>query len=192
MKKNETEIKEPVETKKSEKSEEKLSALKKAAEEAKKAAQAAEKEAEEAKKAAEEADEKAKEATDKMLRIAAEYDNFRKRAVKEKEDAYTDAYCDAVKTLLPVMDNLQRAKSFETEGDNTGTALIMKQLEECFAKLGVEEIPAKGLPFDPNFHNAVMMDDSGEYEKDTVTDVLQSGYTLRGKVIRFAMVKVAN
>ena len=125
-----------------------------------------------------------------MLRIAAEYDNFRKRAVKEKEDAYTDAYCDAVKTLLPVMDNLQRAKSFD--GTSEGTALIMKQLEECFAKLGVEEIPAKGLPFDPNFHNAVMMDDSGEFPKDTVTEVFQSGYTLRGKVIRFAMVKVAN
>lgn len=186
MKKNETEVKETVEAKKAEKAEkneEKLSTLKKAAESAKK-------EAEEAKKSASEAEEKAKDATDKMLRIAAEYDNFRKRAVKEKEDAYTDAYCDAVKTLLPVMDNLQRAKSFE--GNDAGTALIMKQLEECFQKLGVEEIPAKGLPFDPNFHNAVMMDDSGEFPKDTVTDVLQSGYTLRGKVIRFAMVKVAN
>lgn len=185
MKKNETEVKETVETKKIEKNEEKLSALKKAAEEAKKCAQAAE-------KSAEEAEEKAKEATDKMLRIAAEYDNFRKRAVKEKEDAYTDAYCDAVNTLLPVMDNLKRARSFEGENDNTGTALIMKQLEECFAKLGVEEIPALNLPFDPNFHNAVMIDDSGSAEKDTVTEVLQSGYTLRGKVIRFAMVKVAN
>ncbi len=187
MKKNETEIKDTAETKKSE---DKLSALKKAAEEAKKAAQAAKNEAEAAQKSASEADEKAKEATDRMLRIAAEYDNFRKRAVKEKEDAYTDAYCDAVSTLLPVMDNLQRAKSFD--GDSEGTALIMKQLEECFAKLGVEEIPALNLPFDPNFHNAVMIDDSGSAEKDTVTEVLQSGYTLRGKVIRFAMVKVAN
>lgn len=182
MKKNETEIKDTAETKKSD---DKLSALKKAAE-------AAKNEAEAAQKSAVEAEEKAKEATDRMLRIAAEYDNFRKRAVKEKEDAYTDAYCDAVSTLLPVMDNLQRARSFESEGDNTGTALIMKQLEECFAKLGVEEIPALNLPFDPNFHNAVMIDDSGSAEKDTVTEVLQSGYTLRGKVIRFAMVKVAN
>ncbi len=187
MKKNENEIKE---TSTAKKSDDKLNAFKKSAEEAKKAAEAACKEAEEAKKCAEEAEEKAKEATDRMLRIAAEYDNFRKRAVKEKEDAYTDAYCDAVKTLLPVMDNLKRAKSFDGQGE--GTALIMKQLEECFAKLGVEEIPALNLPFDPNFHNAVMIDDSGNAEKDTVTDVLQDGYTLKGKVIRFAMVKVAN
>ena len=183
MKNNETEVKETDKAKKSEKNEEKVSTLKKAAETAKK-------EAEEAKKLALEADEKAKEATDKMLRIAAEYDNFRKRAVKEKEDAYTDAYCDAVKTLLPVMDNLQRAKSFD--GTSEGTALIMKQLEECFAKLGVEEIPAKGLTFDPNFHNAVMHVEDEEKGENEIVEEFQKGFKVGEKVIRFSMVKVAN
>ena len=170
---------------KAEKSEEKLSALKKAAADAKK-------EAETAKKSADEAIEKEKEATERMLRIAAEYDNFRKRAVKEKEDAYTDAYIDAVKILLPVMDNLERAKSFEKDSDSTGFSLIMKQIEDCFQKLGIEEIPALDLPFDPNYHNAVMIDADNQKEPNTVTEVLQKGYTVRGKVIRFAMVKVAN
>lgn len=143
---------------------------------------------EKAEKAANEAEEKLAATTDKMMRIAAEYDNFRKRASKEKEDAYTDAYADAVKTLLPVMDNLERAQEFSND---EGTALILKQLSECFDKLGVKEIPALDLPFDPNFHNAVMIDEEEGKEPNTVTAVLQKGYTLREKVIRFAMVKVS-
>lgn len=145
---------------------------------------------EEAEKKAKETEEKLAEATDRMMRIAAEYDNFRKRAVKEKEDAYTDSYIDVVKELLPVMDNLERAKSFAKE-DGAGTALIMKQLSEVFEKLGVKEIPAENLPFDPNFHNAVMIDEGSDAEENTVTAVLQKGYTVRDKVIRFSMVKVA-
>ncbi len=155
----------------------------------KKELSAAKKALAEAEKEAKAAKDKEAESTDKMLRLAAEYDNFRKRAVKEKEDAYTDAYVDIVKELLPVMDNLERAKAF-SDAEDTGTALIMKQLSDVFSKLGVEEIPADGVKFDPNVHNAVMMDADTDAEEGTVTAVLQKGYTVRGKVIRFAMVKV--
>lgn len=146
---------------------------------------------EEAEKALKEATEKQAELTDRYMRLAAEYDNFRKRSAKEKEDAYADAYIAAVTELLPVIDNLERAEEYAAEKEDTGSSLILKQLREALGKMSVEEIPAKDLPFDPNFHNAVMLEEGGDAPENTVTAVLQKGYTVRGKVIRFAMVKVA-
>lgn len=146
---------------------------------------------EEACAAVEELKKEKDELNDRYLRLAAEYDNFRKRAVKEKEDAYGDAYIAAVKELLPVIDNLERAEAYSKDSADEGSMLILKQLREALTRMNVEEIPAKGLPFDPNFHNAVMLEEGSGTEENTVTEVFQKGYTVRGKIIRFAMVKVA-
>ena len=131
---------------------------------------------------------------EKYLRLAAEYDNFRKRSQKEKEGIYTDAKTDAVTAFLPVYDNLERALKAPNadEAYAKGVEMTMTQLKEVLAKLGVEEIPALGEIFDPNLHNAVMhVDDEGAQE-NTIVEVFQSGFKSGDKVIRFAMVKVAN
>lgn len=131
---------------------------------------------------------------DKYLRLAAEYDNFRKRTQKEKEGLYADAKTDAVTAFLPVYDNLERAlKSPCTdEAYAKGVEMTMTGLKEVLAKLGVEEIPALGEPFDPNLHNAVMHVDDEAAGENVIVDVFQAGFKLGDKVIRFAMVKVAN
>ena len=131
---------------------------------------------------------------DQFLRLAAEYDNFRKRTQREKDGIYQDAVADTVKKFLPVYDNLERALHHETadEAYKKGVEMTMTQLKEVLAKLGIEEIPALGEPFDPNLHNAVMhVEDEGAGE-NIIVDVFQTGFRSGDKVVRFAMVKVAN
>ena len=131
---------------------------------------------------------------DQFLRLAAEYDNYRKRTAKEKENLWTDAKADTVQAFLPVYDNLERALKQETadEAYKKGVEMTMSQLKEVFAKLGVTEIEAQGKPFDPNLHNAVMHIEDENLEENTVAQVFQAGFMLGEKVIRFAMVQVAN
>lgn len=130
----------------------------------------------------------------KYLRLCAEYDNFRKRSQKEKEAAYADAKADAVLAVLPVYDNLERALKQETadQAYARGVQMTMDGLKEILAKLGVEEIPALGAPFDPSLHNAVMHVEDEDAGENAVVEVFQSGFRLGERVIRFAMVKVAN
>ena len=131
---------------------------------------------------------------DKYLRLAAEYDNYRKRTAKEKESIYADAKLDTVKPFLDVADNLDRAVSQFEEGDphRQGMELICKQFAAVLEKLGVTEIEALGQPFDPTKHNAVMLIDDEAFGENTVAEVFQKGYQMGDKVVRFAMVKVAN
>ena len=135
-----------------------------------------------------------KEQEDKYLRLLAEYDNYRKRSQKEKENAWTTAKADAVKEFLPVFDNLERALKQETadEAYAKGVEMIMTQFRTTLEKLGVTEIPALGLTFDPNLHNAVMHVDDENLGENTVAEVFQTGFQIGDKIIRHAMVKVAN
>ena len=135
-----------------------------------------------------------KEQEDKYLRLLAEYDNYRKRSQKEKENAWTTAKADAVKEFLPVFDNLERALKQETadEAYAKGVEMIMTQFRTTLEKLGVTEIPALGLTFDPNLHNAVMHVDDESLGENTVAEVFQTGFQIGDKIIRHAMVKVAN
>ncbi len=131
---------------------------------------------------------------DKYLRLAAEYDNYRKRTAKEKENIYGDAKADTIKPLLAVYDNLERgiAQYDEADAHRQGLELILRQFTETLTKLGVTEIEAKGQPFDPGLHNAVMHVEDKEAGENTVVEVFQKGFMLGDKVLRFAMVKVAN
>ena len=131
---------------------------------------------------------------DKYLRLAAEYDNYRKRTAKEKESIYGDAKADTIKPLLAVYDNLERGIAQYDEADvhRQGLELILRQFSEALTKLGVTEIEAKGQPFDPEKHNAVMHVEDEEAGENTVVEVFQKGFMLGDKVLRFAMVKVAN
>ena len=135
-----------------------------------------------------------KEQEDKYLRLLAEYDNYRKRSQKEKETAWTTAKADTIKELLPVYDNLERALKQETadEAYAKGVQMTMQQLKTVLEKLGVEEIPAQGEPFDPNLHNAVMHMEDEAMGENIVAEVFQAGFKMGEKVIRHAMVKVAN
>ncbi|HIT31389.1 MAG TPA: nucleotide exchange factor GrpE [Candidatus Enterenecus stercoripullorum] len=134
------------------------------------------------------------EKEDQYLRLAAEYDNYRKRTAKEKESAWTQAKADTVAAFLPVYDNLERALKQDTsdEAYAKGVEMTMKGLQDVLAKLGVEVIPALGETFDPNCHNAVMHVEDEAVGENTVVEVFQQGFTCGDKVIRFAMVKVAN
>lgn len=134
------------------------------------------------------------EKEDQYLRLAAEYDNYRKRTAKEKESAWTQAKADTVAAFLPVYDNLERALKQETsdEAYAKGVEMTMKGLQDVLTKLGVEVIPALGETFDPNCHNAVMHVEDESAGENTVVEVFQQGFTCGDKVIRFAMVKVAN
>jgi len=131
---------------------------------------------------------------DRFLRLAAEYDNFRKRSQKEKDALYADAKADAVKALLPVYDNLERALKQETadEAYKKGVEMTMTGLVKAMEGLGVTQIEAAGQPFDPNVHNAVMHVEDETLGENVVAEVFQAGFKLGDKVIRFAMVKVAN
>ena len=131
---------------------------------------------------------------EQFLRLAAEYDNYRKRTAKEKESLWTDAKADTIQAFLPVYDNLERAMKQDTsdEAYKKGVEMTMNQLKEVFAKLSVTEIEAEGKPFDPNLHNAVMHIEDGNFGENTVAQVFQTGFMLGEKVIRFAMVQVAN
>ena len=134
------------------------------------------------------------EAADKYLRLAAEYDNYRKRTAKEKDSAWIEAKAQTVAAFLPVYDNLERALKQDTadEAYKKGVEMTMKGLQDALAALGVEMIPALGEGFDPNRHNAVMHVDDPEAGESTVVEVFQQGFICGEKVIRFAMVKVAN
>ena len=134
------------------------------------------------------------EAADKYLRLAAEYDNYRKRTAKEKDSAWIEAKAQTVAAFLPVYDNLERALKQDTadEAYKKGVEMTMKGLQDALAALGVEMIPALGEVFDPNRHNAVMHVDDPEAGESTVVEVFQQGFICGEKVIRFAMVKVAN
>ena len=131
---------------------------------------------------------------DQYLRLAAEYDNYLKRTAKEKEGIYANAKIDTIKPFLAVLDNLERGVSQFEEGDahRQGLELICKQFEEVLTKLNVAEIPALGEKFDPEKHNAVMHTEDETAAENTVVEVFQKGYTLGDKILRFAMVKVAN
>lgn len=144
--------------------------------------------------AAPQVDEKLAQAEEKYLRLAAEYDNYRKRTAKEKESAWTNAKAQTVAAFLPVYDNLERALKQQTtdEAYAKGVEMTMKGLQDALSSLGVELIPALGETFDPNRHNAVMHVEDDAAEENTVVEVFQQGFTCGDKVIRFAMVKVAN
>ena len=131
---------------------------------------------------------------DKFLRICAEYDNFRRRSQKEKEALYADIKADTVQKFLPVYDNLERAlkQGTEDEAYRKGVEMIMTQFTSTLEKLGVTPIECLGQTFDPAFHNAVMHVDDEEKGENEIVEVFQKGFTLGDKVIRFAMVKVAN
>ena len=130
---------------------------------------------------------------DKYLRVCAEYDNFRRRSQKERESVYSDAYSDAINALLPVLDNLGRAVGCEDpKALADGLALILKSFDEGLTKLGIEEIKAVGETFDPEHHYAVLHVEDENYGENEVVEVLQKGYIRGDKVIRYAVVKVAN
>lgn len=131
---------------------------------------------------------------DKYLRICAEYDNFRRRSQKEKEALYGDVKADTLLKFLPVYDNLVRALSAATEDEayKKGVEMIMTQFNTTMEKLGVTKIDSLGEKFDPAFHNAVMHIDDEEKGENEIVEVFQEGFKLGDKVIRFAMVKVAN
>ncbi|MFR1707932.1 MAG: nucleotide exchange factor GrpE [Clostridium sp.] len=130
---------------------------------------------------------------DKLLRTVAEYDNFRKRTAKEKENIYTEACADVLKEMLPVLDNLERAVSVEGSAEDLkkGIELTINQFKDSFEKLGVEEIASDG-EFDPNFHNAVMHMEDENLGKNQVAEVFLKGYKKGDKVLRHSMVKVVN
>ena len=131
---------------------------------------------------------------DSYLRLAADYDNFRKRTAKEKDQLYTNGKADAVEKLLPVYDNLERALNQPTEDAayKKGVEMTMTQLVSILNGLGVEIFGQVGDTFDPNIHNAVMHTEDENAEENAITQVFQKGFKLGEKVVRFAMVQVAN
>ena len=131
---------------------------------------------------------------EKYLRLAAEYDNFRKRSAKEKDSAWTAAKAETAAAFLPVYDNLERALKApcSDEAFFKGVEMTMNQLKDVLTKLGIEEIPALGETFDPALHNAVMHVEDESAGENTIVEVFQAGFRTGEKVIRFAMVKVAN
>ena len=135
------------------------------------------------------------EEKEKYLRMLAEYDNFRRRTAKEKDGIYADAMADTVKAILPVIDNLERAAAGVPEGEAEsafakGVAMTLKSAVDTLARLGVTEIETE--TFDPNVHNAVMHVEDETLPEGAVVEVFQKGYKKDDRVIRYAMVKVAN
>lgn len=129
----------------------------------------------------------------KYLRLMADFQNYKKRVEKEKKDLYSYANENIINELLMVLDNFERALDHEDgNGFKEGIEMIFKQLWDVLVKSGLEEIPALGEEFDPQIHNAVMTEDTDEYESGKISGVMQKGYTLSGKVIRPSMVKVVN
>ncbi len=132
--------------------------------------------------------------TDRLMRTAAEFDNFKKRSQREKEELYAIAVCDTIEKLLPVLDNLERAVAVDPETADTtvldGVKMIKKQFDDALTTLGVAPIDAVGSPFDPEKHNAVMTEESDK-EENTVLEEFMKGYLYKEKVIRHSMVKVS-
>ena len=134
------------------------------------------------------------ELNNKLMRLQADFINYKKRSDKEKENSINYGIESVVIELLPIIDNFSRALNSEVDKEDSffkGISMIEKQLEDMLKKLSVEEIESLGQPFDPNLHHAVIMEDSSEYEAGVVTEVLQIGYRLKEKVIRPSMVKVS-
>lgn len=129
------------------------------------------------------------ELNDKYLRVVAEYDNFRKRCIKEKDEIYSNAYIDAIKSILPIIDDMERAQAYEG-GVSEGVNMIISSMKKALEKMGVTEIDTK--TFDPNFHNAIMHIEDESYGENEIVEVFQKGYKYHDKVVRYAMVKVAN
>lgn len=130
--------------------------------------------------------------SDKYTRLMADFQNFRKRTDKEKADVYSFANEKIMTDLLPVLDNFERALDSECKDEAyaEGMKMILKQLKDILTAAGLEEIDAVGQDFDPNFHHAVLTDSNADFDSGKVTEVLQKGYKLSGKVIRPSMVKV--
>ena len=131
---------------------------------------------------------------DRLARLQAEFDNFRKRNLREQQDFRDYALTDSLKQLLPILDSLDRATKMEglsTADFRSGIELIDRQFHDVLTRLGVEPIAAQGQPFDPNLHQAIQMVETGEVEDNHVIDELQRGYRLRDRVLRAAMVRVA-
>ena len=133
------------------------------------------------------------ERDDKYLRMAAEYDNFRRRSREEKDATYESALADTVSELLPIIDNLERAALYD-DGEKVKEGLLMtaKSAIDAFAKLGVEDFGTPGDTFDPLLHNAVLHIDDESYGEGEIVEVFQKGYKKGKRIIRFAMVKTAN
>lgn len=134
-------------------------------------------------------------AKEQYIRLTAEYDNYRKRTKKEKENLYSTAKSDTLVAILPVFDNLERSLTVEGDEDSPhkkGLEMIFNQLVDILKSLGVTKIDALGQPFDPERHNAVMHIDDENYGENEVCDVFQQGFMLDDKVLRFATVRVAN
>ena len=138
--------------------------------------------------------EELKGANDRYLRLLAEYDNYRKRSQKEKDSLYADIKSDTVAKFLPVYDNLVRALAQNTEDEayRRGVEMIMTQFNTTLEKLGATKIECLGQKFDPSLHNAVMHVEDEEKGENEIVEVFQEGFMMGEKVIRFAMVKVAN
>lgn len=136
------------------------------------------------------------EEKDKYLRMAAEYDNYRRRTAKEREAAYSDAYADALTQIIPVIDNLERAASYGNAGDirqlSDGVNMILTQFGTVLEKMGIEAFGEKGETFDPQIHNAIMHEENPDMQESVITEVFQRGYRKGDKIIRCAMVKVVN
>jgi len=145
-------------------------------------------------KALAEAEAKAAELDDKYTRLYAEYENFRKRSIKEKESIYSDACSDVLTAILPIADTLDRAANAQGDAEQVrkGLQMTLKSLGDTLERLGVKEMDCLGKQFDPNLHNAVFHIEDDSYGENEIIEVLMKGYEKNGKVIRYAMVKVAN
>jgi molecular chaperone GrpE len=133
------------------------------------------------------------ELNDKYLRLAAEYDNFRRRSAKEREGIYADAYASAMSAIMPVIDNLERAAMYnDAEKVRAGLELTFKSFADTLERLDIKAFGEVGESFDPNIHNAVMHVEDEEKGEGEIVEVFQKGYIKGDKVIRYAMVKVAN
>lgn len=147
------------------------------------------------KKKLEESDAKKEEYKDLYQRLAAEFDNYKRRTQKEKEAIYVDSVADTIKTILPIIDNFERALATETDNAKSikeGMEMIYRQLQDAIKKQGVEEIKSVGEKFDPTIHNAVMHGEDEEQDENVVVEEFQKGYKIKDKVIRHSMVKVVN
>ena len=144
----------------------------------------------------EEAGETIANLSDRLMRTAAEFDNFKKRSSREKDEVYGNAVCDTIEKILPVLDNLDRAILSTDENSDAssvleGVKMIKKQFEDALTTIGILPIEAVGNPFDPEKHNAVMTAESDE-DENTVLEEFLKGYTYRDKIVRHSMVKVSN
>ncbi len=130
---------------------------------------------------------------DKYLRMLAEYDNFRRRSQKDRENVYADAYSEALSEILPVLDNIERAMSYSDSGSfSDGMNMIVSQIAAAMEKLGIEKFAEAGEKFDPMLHNAVMHIEDESMDENVIAEVFQKGYKKGDRIIRHAMVKVAN